>query len=593
VTKKPLSEIESEIASRMPPSRPDDMPGGQAALPEGGLPKPYLGPQGDEQRDPPAGAPSPVPPAPLVEREVEPAPRQADAAAFWSRVASRQDLRDGVMLRAKIGDTDIILVRMGEQMLAFGAMCPHAGAPLDGGAICDGRLICPWHKAEFRISDGAVLEPPALDGLTRYETRLDGDAVLVASEPMSPPPAQPRGDHRTIAIVGSGAAGTAAAVELRHRGFDGRVLLIGPEAQAPYDRTALSKFVLSGEMKPDEVPPLRESDWFVRNDIERLDAALSSVDAAGRRLHLTDGTSLAYDCALLAMGATAKRPGIPGITLRGVYTLRSAEDAAAIVAAAKSHSHVVIMGSSFIGLEAASALRKRGLVVTVVAPESIPFEKQFGPEIGRMFLHLHAANGVAFRLENGIEAIEGGDAVEEVRLKDGERLQADLVLVGAGVEPATKGIAGLQTDADGAVAVDGCFQVADGLFAAGDCAAFPFHDRLVRIEHWRVAQQHGRHAATAMLGEAATYDGVPFFWTYHYGLRFEYLGHATEWDSLHVDGHLERQDFVALQIRHGHVVGVIACQRERATAILIDRMRKPLSAQEALGLIHAAAEPTP
>ncbi len=590
---KPESDIENEVASRMPPSRPGGMPGGQAALPEGGLPKRFLGTQGDEQRDPPAVAPSPVLPAPVVGREVGAPPRQADAAAYWSRVASKQDLRGGGMLRAKAGDTDIILVLQGEQLLAFGASCPHAGAPLDEGAICAGRLICPWHKAEFRIGDGAVLEPPALDGLTRYETRLDGDAVLVASEPMATPLAQPRGDHRTIAIVGSGAAGTAAAVELRRRGFDGRVLLIGPEAQAPYDRTALSKFVLSGEMKPDEVPPLREPDWFVRNDIERLDATLSGVDTAGRRLQLSDGTRLAYDCALLATGAVARRPDIPGMTLRGVHTLHAAEDAAAIAAAATPDAHVVIMGSSFIGLEAASALRKRGLVVTVVAPDSIPFEKQFGPEIGHMFLHLHAANGVAFRLDGEVEAIEGEHAVERVRLKGGETLPADFVLVGTGVEPATKGITGLRTDADGAVAVDASFRVADGLYAAGDCTAFPLHDRQVRIEHWRLAQQHGRHAAAAMLGEAASYDGVPFFWTYHYGLRFEYLGHATEWDSLHVDGDLERQDFLALQIRKGHVVGAIACQRERATAILIDRMREPLPVQEALDVIHAAAGPAP
>jgi NADPH-dependent 2,4-dienoyl-CoA reductase/sulfur reductase-like enzyme/nitrite reductase/ring-hydroxylating ferredoxin subunit len=581
---KPGPDIASEVAGRMPPSPPGGMPGGQAALPEGTLPTTYLGPQGDEQRDPPAGSPAPVLPAPVVAQQAQ--------LPGMRPVARLQDLPDGKMARAKIGDTDIILVRQGGVVLAFGATCPHAGAPRGGGAGCNGRLICPWHKAEFRVSDGAALEPPALDSLTRYETRLDGDTVLAAAEPIPGPPPVRSAKGRTIAIIGSGAAGTAAAAELRRRRFDGRVLLIGPEAARPYDRTALSKFVLSGDMQPDEVAPLREPDWFTRNDIERLAATVTGIDSAARQLHLSDGTTLAYDCALLATGAIAKQPNIAGMTLRGVHTLRGTADAAALVAAATPHAHVVIMGSSFIGLEAASALRKRGLNVTVVAPDRIPFERQFGPEIGRMVLRLHEANGVNFRLESGIEAIEGVHAVQSVRLTGGETVQADVVVVGVGVEPATRGMAGVQTGPDGAVAVDASFRVADGLYAAGDCAAFPFRDRLVRIEHWRLAQQHGCHAAAAMLGEEAAYDGVPFFWTYHYGLRFEYLGHPAAWDSLHVDGDLDRQEFVALQIGRGLVVGVVACQRERATAILIDRMPQPLPADEAIASIRSAAEAT-
>jgi len=157
---EPGSDIEGEVARRMPPAPPGASSGGQAAVPEGSLSKPYFGPQGDEQRDPPAGAPAPVQPAQIV----------ATASPDMCRVASLQDLRDGVIARAKVGETDIILIRDGGQVRAFGASCPHAGAPLDGGAVCHGRLICPWHKAEFRIGDGAVLEPPALDDLMRGRT---------------------------------------------------------------------------------------------------------------------------------------------------------------------------------------------------------------------------------------------------------------------------------------------------------------------------------------------------------------------------------------------------------------------------------------
>jgi NADPH-dependent 2,4-dienoyl-CoA reductase/sulfur reductase-like enzyme/nitrite reductase/ring-hydroxylating ferredoxin subunit len=484
------------------------MPGGRAALPEGSLPTTYLGAQGDEQRDPPAGAPSAILRSPLVEREVPSGSARGADMRFVGRLG---DFADGGITRKKIGDTEIILVRTGSDIRAFGADCPHAGAPLDAGAVCNGRLICPWHKAEFRISDGAVMEPPALDGLIRYATKVDGDDVLVDMDEHPEEPQRPREDRRTIAIVGSGAAGVAAAAELRRLGFGGRVLLIGPEADQPYDRTALSKFVLSGDMKPEEVPPLRDPDWFARSSVERIPASVSRVDAGDSRLYLSDGKSLSYDCALLAMGAVAKHPNIPGMTLRGVYTLRSTQDAAAITAAATVNAHVVVMGSSFIGLEAASALRKRGLRVTVVAPDEIPFARQFGPEIGDMFRRLHEANGVVFRLGSGVEALEGTHAVEGVRLKGGEALQADFVLVGVGVEPATKELPGVMTRPDGSIAVDRCFRVADRLYAAGDCAAFPFRGQTVRIEHWRLAQQHGRHAAAAMLGDDAAYDGVPFF----------------------------------------------------------------------------------
>ncbi len=590
MTNKQTVDASAGVAARMPDAADrGTMPGGRAALPEGTLSTTYLGRQGDEQRDPRLGGPAPIPPAPVVEREIAP---RANRTAMRP-VARLQDVREGVITRARVGDTDIVLVRVGADIKAFGATCPHAGAPLDGGALCDGRLICPWHKAEFRISDGALLEPPALDGLARYAARVDGDTILVGDAALSATTAPRRRDGRTIAIVGSGAAGTAAAAELRRLGFDGRVLLIGPEAGPPYDRTALSKFVLSGDMAPDEVPPLRPEDWFASNKVEQVGASVSRIDAERKELHLGDGTILGYDCALLAVGAVARRPNLAGMTLRGVLTLRNRQDAAAIMAAAPADARVVVMGSSFIGLEAASALRKRGVRVTVVAPESIPFERQFGPEIGGMMQRLHESKGVAFRLGAEVASVEGIHAVDAVRLKDGETLPADLVLVGVGVEPATKGMEGIQVRPDGGVAVDDSFRVVDGLYAAGDCAAFPYRGELVRIEHWRVAQQQGRRAAAAMLGEAEAYDGVPFFWTYHYGQRLEYLGHATAWDRLHIEGDPDTQDFVALQIRDEHVVGAIACQRERATAALIDRMRKPLPVAEAVAMVRSAGGPTP
>ena len=501
-------------------------------------------------------------------------------------VGNLAEFGDLSITKAKVRDADLVIVRDGAVINAFAANCPHAGAPLAEGALCHHRLVCPWHKATFDISDGSVLEPPALDALTRHAVRIEGDIVLVSPEPIAAVPKSPRFDGRTVLILGSGAGGTAAAVFLRQAGFSGRITMIGQEALEPYDRTVLSKFVLA-DMKLSDVPALRGDGYWTRHRIERKDATIARVDAAAHRVHLADGTVLDYDAAVVATGATAKVPPFPGAKLSGVHTLRNRQDAASIVAFAAQGSRAVIVGSSFIGLEAASALHERGVHVTVVSPETVPFARQFGSEIGVMFRRLHAANGTVFRLGTEVESIGGTDAVNSVVVEGGERLPADFVILGVGVSPAAGFVDGVHTTDDGGIVVDTTLRAADGLYVIGDAACFPFGAGHRRIEHWRVAQQHGRVAALNIAGVAARYDLVPFFWTYHFGKRFEYLGHGEGWDRMHIDGELDDQCFVALQIRGEDVVGVVACQREHVTALLIERMRQPLTVSDAVDLLRA------
>jgi NADPH-dependent 2,4-dienoyl-CoA reductase/sulfur reductase-like enzyme/nitrite reductase/ring-hydroxylating ferredoxin subunit len=499
-------------------------------------------------------------------------------------VARLSELDDGCITKAKVGASDVVIVRDGMVVNVFGATCPHAGAPLAEGALCRHKLICPWHKATFCVRDGSVLEPPALDALPRYRVRIDDDDVWVSPEPISSEREPQHLDGRTVLILGSGAGGTAAAVALREVGFASRITLIGDEALEPYDRTALSKFVLA-DMPPSEVEPLRRDAYWTTHHIDRLTATITRVDAASRQVHLADSSVLPYDAAVLATGAIPRVPKLPGATLAGVHTLRNRPDAAAIVARASRGARAVIVGSSFIGLEAASALHERGVQVTVVSPESIPFAKQFGPEIGAMFRRQHEAHGTAFRLETEVEAIDGTEQANAVHLKGGEVLPADLVILGVGVSPATGFVHGVRKADDGGILVDSTLRAADGLYVVGDAACFPFGDTHVRIEHWRVAQQHGRIAGLNIAGTSSHYQSVPFFWTYHFGHRFEYLGHAEKWDRIHIDGALDEPRFVALQIQGEHVVGVIACQREDTTAKLIELMREPLKAPEAMRLL--------
>lgn len=507
------------------------------------------------------------------------------------RVAQLSQLRADRAERVEVDGEKILLVRDGETVHAYAADCPHAGGPLEEGALCNGRIICPWHKASFDAATGDLLEPPALFALDRYPVTVDGDAVMVTPQKLAQPVTGATSREPHYVVIGAGAAGAAACATLRECGFAGRVTLIGEEAHAPYDRTALSKFVPSFEMTPADVPPLLAPEWLEQNGIERIVAKVARLDVPARTIHFESGDPLTYDTALLATGGVPKLPDIPGCELGGVHVLRSLDDAAALIDALgddASETQVAILGSSFIGLETASALRKHGTQVTVISPDKVPFAKQFGERAGAMFRALHESNGVVFHLEAKVASLEGEEGnVHQVMLGSGEHVAADVVLLGTGVSPATGFVEGLPLQKDGGVIVNAGMQAAPGLYAAGDIAVFPLHENQepLRVEHWRVAQQHARIAAQNMCGARNRYNGVPFFWTYHYGKRFEYLGHANEWDEIVVDGELERQQFVALYLKDGMVAAVLACEREADTARLIDAMAQGLSHAQALAML--------
>jgi len=502
------------------------------------------------------------------------------------RVARFADVPENRGLEVQIADTKIVLLRVGDHLRAFQGECPHAGAPLAEGALCHGRLICPWHKAAYRIEDGALCEPPSLDSLKRYRLEIRDDEVWVDDQPMSDAHTPPADDERTFVIIGAGAAGTACAAALREKGFGGRVLLIDRESDAGYDRTVLSKFVIAGEMPPEEVPPLRDEDFYREQRIERINAEVTSLDAANKTLHLADGQSLSYDAALLATGGTPNPLTLPGADLPQVFVLRSKDQALRILDSAKPGQRAVIIGDSFIAMESASSLRQYGLDVTVLARHAVPFAKQFGDAVGKAIRALHEANGVAFHTDGNATHIEGTASVEAVRLDNGQRLPADLVLVGIGVSPATGAFTGLSLEKDQSLKVDGGMRVTDGLWAAGDIATFPLNGQPQRIEHWRLAQQQARIAAMNMLGGDEHYLDVPYFWTWHFGKNYDYLGHAATWDEVEFKGDPDHPPFIGLFGKDGLLVAAVACDEERAIAMLAERMKQPLPVDEAWRLIR-------
>ncbi|WP_409316458.1 FAD-dependent oxidoreductase [Pseudomonas sp. KCJK9016] len=505
------------------------------------------------------------------------------------RVARFADVPEDRGLEVQIGDCRIVLLRTAGQLRAFQGECPHAGAPLAEGAVCHGRLICPWHKAAFRLEDGALCEPPALDSLKRYPLELRGDDVWVDDQPLPDPHSPPLDDQRTFVIVGSGAGGTACAAALREKGFGGRIVMIDREPDAGYDRTVLSKFVLSGEMQSQQTPALRDDDFYRAQHINRVSGEVVALDAPTRTLNLADGRTLNYSAAVLATGATPNTLALPGADLPQVFVLRSRSQAGQIMRTAEPGQRAVIIGDSFIALECASALRQHGLEVTVLARHATPFAAQFGEATGKAVRALHEENGVKFIVDHAVREITGDGRVEAVLLDNGLRLSADLVLAGIGVHPATAAFTSLPLEEDQSIRVDAGMKVTDNLWAIGDIATFPSGGKPTRIEHWRLAQQHARIAAANMLGADEHYLDVPYFWTWHFGRNYDYLGHAEQWDAIEFMGEPEQPPFIGLFGADGLVVAAVACERERAMALLAERMKQPLPMEEAWRLIRAVS----
>ncbi|SDB90114.1 FAD-dependent oxidoreductase [Paraburkholderia lycopersici] len=515
--------------------------------------------------------------------------------ARWIKALDLAALPAPGMRRVSLEGKAVLLVNAGDKIRAFGADCPHAGAPLEQGALCEGRIVCPWHKAAYSIETGQWLEPPALEGLTSYPVRVEAGAAYVELAPThaatAHAPLSRNAAGGRLAVIGGGAAGAAAVATLLESGFRGEVTMFAAESQAPYDRTCLSKFVPAGEMAPDEVPPILP-DCVTRDARLRIDhSEVRRFDVQSKCVTLAEGRELVFDAVLIASGSVAKRPDIPGAQLGHIYTLRNVSDAGAILNALSPGEHAVILGDSFIGLETASALRKRGVEVTIVAPGGLPLQRPLGARVGAMFRDWHEANGVVFRRAKAVR-LTGAHDVEMLELDDGGSLRAKAVIAGIGVRPATRFLSGIELDDDGGVNVDATMRVTRDVYAAGDIACFvprgapsggaPLPGTMhtpqrIRIEHWRVAQQQARVAALNMLGGNARYEGVPFFWTQHYDKRVDYLGHAGHWDDLLISGRPGDARFSILYSRLGRLQAALACGHEREMALLSERMREPMS----------------
>ena len=469
--------------------------------------------------------------------------------------------RQGV-LAGHVDGVAVLLAQLEDGIHAVSGTCTHYGAALAEGLVVDDEIRCPWHHACFSLRTGAALRAPAFAPLARWETEVVGDTVYVRSEDTAPVASpRKRNNHDRIVIIGGGAAGFAAAERLRTLGYDGALTMLSADDAAPCDRPNLSKDFLAGTA-PEDWIPLQGPEFYADHAIDlRLRCEVEKIEPEPHQLVTATGERIGYDRLLIATGAEPRVLPIPGFELPNVVVLRSLSDARAIVAACDRAKTVALVGAGFIGMEAASALRARGLGVHVIAPDAVPLESVLGRELGEFVTSLHRSNGVAFRLQSTVERFDGKTLV----LGDGSRVEADLVIVGAGVTPRTALAVAAGMEVDDGIVVDACLQTSvPDHYAAGDVARYRHDAGLVRVEHWVHAQRQGQVAAANLLGAQQAFTDVPFFWTHHYGLDLRYTGHGLGWDEVRAEGALSKGDYIARFYRKGRPVAAASVGRDLA-----------------------------
>jgi NADPH-dependent 2,4-dienoyl-CoA reductase/sulfur reductase-like enzyme/nitrite reductase/ring-hydroxylating ferredoxin subunit len=475
------------------------------------------------------------------------------------------DLADGGMLGGHVGEEAVLLARRGNELFAIGGTCSHYGGPLAEGLLVGDTVRCPWHHACFSLRTGEALAAPAFNPMPCWRVEQRNGTVFVREKTEHAGNAgkarRPSAKPERVVIVGGGAAGFAAAEMLRREGFSGQVTLFSSDDAAPYDRPNCSKDYLAGNA-PEDWMPLRPLEFYKEQSIElELRTEVAAIDAQARHVTLADGRRVAFDRLLLATGAEPVRLDIPGADQPHVHVLRSLSDSRAIIAKAQTARRAVVLGASFIGLEVAASLRARKIEVHVVAPDRRPLERVLGREFGEFIRALHEQHGVVFHLEETATAIDAAN----VKLKGGATLPADLVVVGIGVRPRIQLAERAGLKIDRGVAVNEYLETSvPGIFAAGDIARWPdaHSGEHLRIEHWVVAERQGQTAARNMLGQRQRFSDVPFFWSQHYDVPINYIGHAEKWDGLEIEGDIQARDCLVRYRRNGTVLAVASIFRD-------------------------------
>jgi len=516
-------------------------------------------------------------------------------------VLDASELKDGQMKEVAFEDGKVLLSKLGSEIHATSAFCTHYGAPLAKGVLTnDGRVVCPWHGACFNVCTGDIEDAPAPDALYSFKAEVKDGKIVVTANPeqttkknMSRPPklatatAQVSDAEPGVVVVGGGSGGLFTIESLRENGYKGPITLLSKEEYAPIDRTKLSKALITDPSKIEwrKADVLKEKYGVTF----RSGTVVTAIDPSAKTVTLNGSETLKYSNVVLAPGATPRALPIEGADLGNVLTLRTIQDAKAIDAVLQEGKRIAFIGSSFISMELVVVASKRKLAsLDVIGMEEVPFERVLGKEVGAGLMKFHTNQGVKFHMQSKIAKLSSSSKdVSSVTFTDAsgkdQTLEVDAVIMGTGVAPATDFLksSNFQLEKDGGVIVNELLQVKGfedaGVYAIGDIAHYPQAPTgdLRRVEHWNVANNHGRAVGKTIAGSPQPFKKVPIFWSAQ-GQQLRYCGIGAGYDDIIIKGNPDEMKFVAYYIKGDNVIAVSSMQNDPIVSKSAELMRLEL-----------------